>query len=72
MIARIEKDGQTSFFLPCALPHAPEDILQEEGADFQLVDRDTSDQTWRRMGRCSYPKKLSTHTCCSSAQLAQF
>ena len=30
VIARIEKDGQTSFFLPCALPHAPEDILQEK------------------------------------------
>ena len=30
VIARIEKDSQTSFFLPCALPHAPEDILQEK------------------------------------------
>ena len=30
VIARIEKDGQTSFFLPCALPHAPENILQEK------------------------------------------
>ena len=30
VIARIEKDGQTSFFLPCALPHAPEDILQKK------------------------------------------
>ena len=29
VIARIEKYGQTSFFLPCALPHAPENILQE-------------------------------------------
>ena len=30
VIARIVKEGQTSFFLPCALPHAPEDILQEK------------------------------------------
>ena len=30
VIARIEKEGQTSFFLPCALPHTPEDILQEK------------------------------------------
>ena len=30
VIARIEKDSQTSFFLPCALPHAPEDILQDK------------------------------------------
>ena len=30
VIARIEKEGQTSFFLPCALPHAPEDMLQEK------------------------------------------
>ena len=30
VIARIEKDGQTSFFLPCALPRAPEDILREK------------------------------------------
>ena len=30
MITRIEKDGQISFFLPCALPHAPEDILREK------------------------------------------
>ena len=30
VITCIEKDGQTSFFLPCALPHAPEDILQEK------------------------------------------
>ena len=26
VIARIEKDGQISFFLPCALPHAPADL----------------------------------------------
>ena len=30
MIARIEKDGQTSFFLPCALPHAPDDVVVEK------------------------------------------
>ena len=30
VIARIEKDGQISFFLPCALPHAPKDILREK------------------------------------------
>ena len=30
VIACIEKDGQTSFFLPCALPRAPEGILQEK------------------------------------------
>ena len=30
VIARIEKGGQTSFFLPCALPHAPEDVLQKK------------------------------------------
>ena len=29
VIARIEKGGQTSFFLPCALPHAPDNVLQE-------------------------------------------
>ena len=27
MIARIEKSGQTSLVLPCALPYAPEDVL---------------------------------------------
>ena len=32
VITRIEKDGQISFFLPCALPHAPEDILREKEA----------------------------------------
>ena len=30
VIARIEREGLTSFFLPCALPHAPEDILQKK------------------------------------------
>ena len=30
VIARIKKNGQTSLFLPCALPHAPEDVLQEK------------------------------------------
>ena len=30
VIARIEREGQTSFFLPCALPHVPEDILREK------------------------------------------
>ena len=30
VIARIQKDGQTSFFLPSALPHAPQDILREK------------------------------------------
>ena len=30
VIARIEREGLTSFFLPCTLPHAPEDILREK------------------------------------------
>ena len=30
VIARIEREGLTSFFLPCALPHAPEDILRKK------------------------------------------
>ena len=30
MIARIEKSGQTVFFLPSALPYAPDHVLQEK------------------------------------------
>ena len=30
VIARIERECLTSFFLPCALPHAPEDILRKK------------------------------------------